>query len=93
MNPVGMLLSAMAGAAFGVVTMCLLISGKNADEDMDSMIGSEDGFPDMDEFEKATDPAVQWFKENCNPHQRIIIEMDGVELVSGEMGYPTDIPD
>ena len=46
-----------------------------------------------EEFEKAMESAVKWFNENCNPHQRIIIEMGGVELVSGEMAFTTEIPD
>lgn len=45
------------------------------------------------EFEEVMKPAVDWFQKNCNPHQRIIIEMDGVELVSGEMAFPCEIPD
>lgn len=50
----------------------------------------KNGFKD---FEDAMRPAVEWFQKNCNPHQRIIIEMDGVELVSGEMAFPVDVPD
>lgn len=42
----------------------------------------------IETFRKVMAPAVEWFKKNCNPHQRIIIEADGVELVSGEMGFP-----
>lgn len=47
----------------------------------------------LKEFEKAMKTAVEWFRKNCNPHQRIIIEMDGVELVSGEMAFPCEVPD
>lgn len=50
----------------------------------------KNGFKD---FEDAMRPAVEWFQNNCNTHQRIIIEMDGVELVSGEMAFPVDVPD
>jgi len=46
-----------------------------------------------EEFKKATESAVKWFNENCNPHQRIIIEMGGVELVSGEMAFETEVFD
>lgn len=46
-----------------------------------------------EEFKKATESAVKWFNENCNPHQRIIIEMGGVELVSGEMAFQTEVLD
>ncbi len=48
---------------------------------------------DFEEFKKAMKPAVEWFQKNCNPHQRIIIEMDGVELVSGEMAFPVEVQD
>lgn len=46
-----------------------------------------------EEFEKAMESAVKWFNENCNPHQKIIIEVGGVELVSGDMAFTTEIPD
>lgn len=49
--------------------------------------------PDMEEFKEAMKPAVEWFKKYGNPHQRIIIEMGGVELVSGEMAFSFEIPD
>lgn len=42
---------------------------------------------DMKDFKEAMETAVEWFKKNCNPHQKIIISDDGVELVSGEMGF------
>ena len=45
------------------------------------------------DFKEAMLPAVEWFCNNCNPHQRIIIEADGVELVSGEMGFPVKVVD
>lgn len=47
----------------------------------------------IEAFHKAMAPAVEWFKKNCNPHQRIIIEADGVELVSGEMAFPVEAVD
>ena len=47
----------------------------------------------LEEFEQAMKTAVEWFQKNCNPHQRIIIEMGGVELVSGDMAFPVEIPD
>lgn len=49
------------------------------------------GESELKEFEKAMEQAVRWFQKNCNPHQRIIIEMGGVELVSGEMAFPCKI--
>lgn len=53
----------------------------------------ETTLPDMEEFKKAMEPAIRYFQNNCNPHQRIIIEMDGAELVSGEMAYSVEVPD
>ena len=44
----------------------------------------------MEEFQEAMKTAVEWFKKNCNPHQKIIISGDGVELVSGKMGFPVE---
>jgi hypothetical protein len=50
-------------------------------------------YPDKDEFEKITKPVVEWFQRSCNPHQQIVIQMDGAELLSGEMGYTVEVPD
>lgn len=88
-------LSAVIGAAIGVgITCCCVVAGKT-DRSMevpDTVVKRNYGF-ELESFKKATEPAVAWFKENCNPHQRIIIEMDGAEVVSGEMAYPIEIPD
>lgn len=46
-----------------------------------------------EEFQKAVEPAIKWLQENGDPHKKIIITMDGVELVSGEIGFSVDIPD
>ena len=48
---------------------------------------------DMKEFQKAIETAVEWFQKNCNPHQKIIISGDGVELVSGEIAFPVESMD
>ena len=48
----------------------------------------DDNRKKVDEFEEAMKSAVEWFQKNCNPHQKIIIDNDRVELVSGEMGFP-----
>lgn len=47
----------------------------------------------LEEFEKALRPAVEWLHKNGCPHDRIIVEYDGVELVSGEMAFPVEVPD
>lgn len=48
---------------------------------------------DFDGFKEAMQPAVDWLQKNGNPHQRIIIELDGVELLIGEMAFSVKIPD
>lgn len=48
---------------------------------------------DFDGFKEAMKPAVEWLQKNGNPHQRIIIELDGVELLSGEMAFSVEVPD
>ncbi len=45
---------------------------------------------DMKYFKEAMKTAVEWFQKNCNPHQKIIISGDGVEMVSGEMAFPVE---
>ena len=45
---------------------------------------------DMKDFQKAMKTAVEWFRKNCNPHQKIIISGVGVEMVSGEMAFPVE---
>ena len=46
-----------------------------------------------EEFKKAVQPAIEWLQNHCSPHDRIIIEMDNAELVSGEMAVKFDVPD
>lgn len=36
------------------------------------------------EFMKAMASAVEWFRANCDPYQRIIIDWDGVKLMDSE---------
>ena len=49
------------------------------------------GKTNMKEFERAVRPAMEWRQKNGNPHQKIIIEMDGAGLVSGEMFVPENM--
>lgn len=60
---------------------------------MKSQCVKHGNYPDKDEFEKITKPVVEWFQRSCNPHQQIVIQMDGAELLSGEMGYTVEVPD
>lgn len=49
--------------------------------------------PDMDVFEKAMAPAIEWYQKHCGPHQTIIISNGLVRLTSDEMGLPFDAED
>lgn len=49
--------------------------------------------PSQEEFVKATKPAIEFMHKYCNPHQTIIIRLDGAELVSGDMAYSVEVPD
>lgn len=46
-----------------------------------------------EEFKKAMEPAVEWLQKNGTPHDKVIIDMEGAELVSGEMAFSVDVPD
>ena len=48
---------------------------------------------DTDDFRKAIAPAIEWFKQNCDPHQMIIIENGIVRLTSDDIGIPFEIND
>ena len=45
------------------------------------------------EFEDVLKPAIEWLQKNGCPHDRIIIEYNGAELVSGEMAFSVKVPD
>lgn len=47
----------------------------------------------MEEFKNVVAPAAKWFRENCNLHQRIIIDSELVVLASDDIGIPLEIPD
>lgn len=44
-------------------------------------------------FKSAAGPLVRWLQKNGCPHDRIIVEYDGAELVSGEMVFSVEVPD
>ena len=94
------ILAALLGATVGVAATCCFVRAGREDKELEAYEFDESDEEEYreylevkKEFAEATRPAVEWFNENCNPHQRIIIEMGGVELVSGEMACPTEIPD
>ena len=49
---------------------------------------AEEGKNMIESFEKAVAPAIRWYKENCQPHQAIVIADGLARLVSDEMGVP-----
>lgn len=44
---------------------------------------------DLDKVIAAIKPAYEWAKENLNPHQEIVITLDGVVIKSDELGIPS----
>lgn len=49
--------------------------------------------PDMDGFKKAVKPIIEWINENCDPHEKVVVEMGSAQLISAEMGFTFEIPD
>ncbi len=49
--------------------------------------------PDMREFKKAVQPLIEWVNKNCDPHEKVIVEMGNAQLISAEMGFTFEIPD
>lgn len=39
----------------------------------------------IEELREAAKPLVKFLNENYNPHCKVIVEVDGVEIVSGEV--------
>lgn len=54
----------------------------------DLIAKAAEGKEKLDSLEKAVAPAIAWYKENCNPHQAIVISGGMVRVVSDEMGVP-----
>lgn len=44
-------------------------------------------------FEEAIAPAIDWYKQNCDPHQMIIIEAGVARLTNDEFGVPFEVSD
>ncbi len=38
-------------------------------------------------------PAVEWLQKHGCPHDKVIIQQDRAEFVSGEMAFPVEVPD
>ena len=45
------------------------------------------------ELEQACQEIIKFMNENCSPHDMIVIRQGHVELLSGQCGFPTEIPD
>lgn len=44
----------------------------------------------MKSFEEAIQPLFKWMEENCTPHDKVIVDTMNAELVSGEIGIPSE---
>lgn len=53
---------------------------------------AESNFP-MEEFRKATQPAIDFMQRYCCPHDKIVIDTGSAELLNGEMAYTVEVPD
>lgn len=49
--------------------------------------------PNMEEFKKAVQPLIEWVNVNCDPHEKVVIEMGNAVLISEEMGFTFEVPD
>lgn len=54
----------------------------------DLITKAAEGKKTLDAFKKAVAPTIAWYRENCNPHQAIVISDGMVRVVSDEMGVP-----
>lgn len=45
------------------------------------------------DFKELVEPVVLWLQKYRTPHDKIIIAMDGAELVSGEIGVSFEVVD
>lgn len=41
----------------------------------------------------AAAPLVEFVNKHCCPHDAVVIQQGHVDLYSGRMGYPTEVPD
>lgn len=48
---------------------------------------------DRADFKEALKPAVEWLQMNGCPHDKIVVQQDGAEFVSGEIGFSVEVPD
>ena len=49
--------------------------------------------PDMEEFKEAAQPLIDWVNKNCDPNEKVVIQMGYAKLVSEEMGFSFEVPD
>lgn len=49
--------------------------------------------PDMEEFKKAVQPLIEWVNKNCDPHEKVVVQMGNAQLISAEMGFTFEVPD
>ncbi|WP_301888424.1 hypothetical protein [Bacteroides caecimuris] len=46
----------------------------------------------MEEFKKAVQPLIEWRNANCDPHEKVVVEMGKAMLISEEMGFTFEVP-
>ena len=39
----------------------------------------------MDELIEAVTPLLQWMKQNCSPHEKVIVDLESVQLLHKEI--------
>lgn len=49
--------------------------------------------PNMEEFKKAVQPLIEWRNANCDPHEKVVVEMGKAMLISEEMGFTFEVSD
>lgn len=51
---------------------------------------SKNSIDKINSFKEAATPLMVWMKKNCNPHSRVIVDQMNAELLSGEIGIPSE---
>lgn len=49
--------------------------------------------PSIEEFKEVAKPLVEWLQKNGCPHDRIIVEYDGAEFLSGDIEFSVEVLD
>ncbi len=71
----------------------IVIVGEEKKEMDMRCVKSRDKLPDMEGFKEAIAPLIEWVNANCDPHERVEVEMGRAVLISEEMGFIFEVPD